>query len=235
MLYTLCMQVQAILFDLDGTLIDTEPTSAQAIRECFAQWKIQIQPGDEAYTIGRTFENTCQYLFQKYPPPLPREIAQKQIRDQYFLNIQKNLPVVPGSPEAVQALAAHYPLALVSGSTRSQIVWALKKLKILDFFQIILGAEDYPRSKPHPDGYLKAIQALKTIPQNCIVFEDSEPGIASARAANTRVIAITSTNYFQQDLSQADQKIADFLSVTPEWIQKFAHSVSECSEKWTNR
>lgn len=215
-------EIQAIIFDLDGTLIDTEPTAVLAVKECFAEWKIEIHLDDASYLTGRTWENAFTFLFDKYTPPIPLPEAKKTLLARYRQKIKANLSTVPGSVQAIQSLAKKYPLALVSGSGRSEILWALTQLQIIHHFQFILGAEDYPRSKPQPDGYLKAMKILGKSPESCLVFEDSTAGIASARAAGTWVVAVTSTNHFKQDLALAHVKIKDLTPVNINWISELA-------------
>jgi HAD superfamily hydrolase (TIGR01509 family) len=212
-------RIQSIIFDLDGTLIDTEPSAALAITESLLSWNIAVEPEDSNYVTGRTWESAFSYLFKKYPLPLPEAEAKRHILEHYRATIERTLTPVPGSVEAVTALAASYPLGLVSGSNRNDILWALQKLNIRSHFKVILGAEDYPRSKPQPDGYLKAIETLGHAPESCLVFEDSTAGISSARAAGLWVVAVTLTNHFHQDLSLAHFKIRDLTEVTTQWIQ----------------
>ena len=212
--------IQAVIFDLDGTLIDTEPTAARAIRECFLGWGLQVDPEDAAFITGRTWENAFKYLFQKYELPVPAQQASHAMVSRYRELIQTDLLTVPGGVEAIKSLAEHFPLALVSGSYRSEILWALEKLAVKQHFKIILGAEDYPRSKPAPDGYLKALDMMGIHPQHALVFEDSEAGIASAKAAGTKVIAITGTNHFKQNTGLADHFLPDLTIVTADWVKK---------------
>lgn len=219
-------RIRAILFDLDGTLIDTEPSAATAICEVFRAWGIQIESSDAEFITGRTWAAASQFLFNKYPLPVSAEEASRILIKRYQDEIQKELHLVPGGAQAVQELAPHYPLALVSGSHRREILWALDRLGIRQCFKTILGAEDYPQSKPAPDGYQKAIQALGVTPQEGLVFEDSTPGITSAKAAGLWVVAITGTNHFNQDTSQAHEKIADLRGVNRKWIEGFLERVT---------
>jgi HAD superfamily hydrolase (TIGR01509 family) len=211
-------QIATILFDLDGTIIDTEPSAAQAVRESFQSWKIEIKADDSAFVTGRTWATAFEFLFQKYSLPIPQTQAIEQIMAAYRDKLENSLCVVPGSVQCIQSLATRYPLGLVSGSGRTEILWALRKLKIDQHFKIILGAEDYPRSKPQPDGYLKAMGILQSTPDTCLVFEDSTAGVASGRAAGMWVAAITSTNHFQQDTSHAHFKITDLSGVNADWV-----------------
>jgi HAD superfamily hydrolase (TIGR01509 family) len=130
--------------------------------------------------------------------------------------------VVPGAAQAVRALAELYPLGLVSGSRREEILWALDQLGVRSCFRIVLGAEDYPHSKPAPDGYLSAMKTLGSTGPGTLVFEDSSAGIASARAAGAWVVALTCTNHFQQSSLQAHETIADLSGVDPAWVQALA-------------
>jgi HAD superfamily hydrolase (TIGR01509 family) len=211
-------RIQAVLFDLDGTLIDTEPTAAQAVQECFAQWGHEITPSDAQYVTGRTWASALDYLFLKYCLPIAKESATHQIQKRYRQTLEANLPQVPGAVETVENLASHYRLGLVSGSFRHDILWALDTLRIAARFEIILGAENYTHGKPNPEGYLKAVHTLQVNPQECLVFEDSQPGIQAARAAGLWVVAVTGTNHFHQDQSQAHYSVADLLNINSEWI-----------------
>jgi beta-phosphoglucomutase len=97
--------IQAVLFDLDGTLIDTEPTAARAIRECFLGWGLQVDPEDAAFITGRTWENAFKYLFQKYELPVPAQQASHAMVSRYRELIQSDLLTVPGGVEAIKSLA----------------------------------------------------------------------------------------------------------------------------------
>jgi len=212
--------MKTIFFDLDGTIIDTEKNASLVVKQCLEAWNIRCTQEDIEYVTGRTWESAYDFLFRKYSIPIPVDEAKTIIATSYRKSLEEQLFVVPGSVEAVQSLAQKFPLALVSGSYRSDILWAIRKLGIEGAFKLVLGAEDYHKSKPSPDGYVKASKTLGVSPEHCLVFEDSTAGIESARTAGMWVIAVTSTNHFRQDQSKAHHKIKDFTGVNPEWVKK---------------
>lgn len=216
--------IDTLLFDLDGTIIDTEPSAAEAIRDCFGGWGIRVTAEDASFVTGRTWASAFDFLLSRYSVPVSREKVVDTVMAAYRDTLERDLHVVPGSVAAIQALAGsgRFRLGLVSGSGRSEILWALKKLGIADHFEVILGAEDYPRSKPAPDGYAKALSVLGSRSERGLVFEDSTAGIASARAAGLWVVAITATNHFAQDTSKAHGAIIDLTAVDANWIEKFS-------------
>lgn len=215
-------KIDTVIFDLDGTLVDTEPSAAAAIRSCMRDWGIQVETEDANYITGRTWASAFSFLFSKYKLPVTPEEAAAQMMTRYREAVEQHLHVVPGGADAVRSLAKNYRLGLVSGSGRSEILFALDRLGVTRHFEVILGAEDYPRSKPEPDGYLKALSILGSHPNRGLVFEDSTAGIASARAAGLWVVAITGTNHFKQDISEAHHHIPDLSQVNPQWVQKLS-------------
>src|SRR3712207_6331075 len=93
--------IQAVLFDLDGTLIDTEPAAELAIQECFRNWGLRIDPDDAQFITGRTWETAFQFLFKKYPIPVTPETGAKVMIEKYRESLKRNLVLVPGSVAAV--------------------------------------------------------------------------------------------------------------------------------------
>ncbi|MCO5142518.1 MAG: HAD family phosphatase [Oligoflexia bacterium] len=212
--------IKAIIFDLDGTLVDTEKAAVSAIDQTFQEWGISLSPEVARSVAGRKWE----IAFSKLKPFFPKnvsdeEVAQK-ILDQYQKNLVKGPPEVSGAREIVHLFSQFFRIALVTGSTKRQALFALNHLDVLDVFEHVLAAEDYVESKPSPEGYLKALSLMDLEPHEAVVFEDSEAGIQSAKNAGIKVFAIRATNHFSHSQEHADGSIHDWLEVDEAWIKK---------------
>lgn len=211
--------IQTVFFDMDGTLVDTELAAAKAVEECFAAWNHSVTEKDADFVTGRTWEKALEFLFSKYPPSIDPAKASEKILDVYREKIETDLIEVAGARECVVDLAREYPLALVSGSHRREIHSILDRLGLRDAFRVILGAEDYPASKPAPDGFKKALTLLGANPASTLVFEDSVAGIESGLAAGLRVCVITSTNHFGHATSRGHYFVPDLTGVNRAWVK----------------
>jgi HAD superfamily hydrolase (TIGR01509 family) len=211
--------IQTVFFDMDGTLVDTELAAAKAVQDCFAAWNHQVGAEDAAFVTGRTWEKALEYLFRKYPPPIERARATESLLDAYRAKIETDLVEIAGARECVRDLAKEYPLALVSGSHRREILSILERLDLRDAFRVVLGAEDYAASKPAPDGYAKALSLLGADPSRTLVFEDSVAGIESGLAAGLRVCVITSTNHYGHATERGHYFVSDLREVNRAWVK----------------
>lgn len=213
-------KIKAIIFDMDGTLVDTERTASLVISESFQTWGLTLQKEDLNAIIGVTWRLAAQRLYAKYKIPVSPEAAFQVFKERYRKRLEiDGLLEVPGATAAVKDLAKHYPVALVSGSLRNEIQYVLKGLKIEEHFLFYYGAEDYPQSKPAPDGYLKAMETLGVEPEETLIFEDSWAGVQSGKAAGAWVIGITGAHHFEQDLSEAHFIMQDLRQVGRKWLQ----------------
>ena len=202
-----------VIFDLDGTIVDSEPAALKALRACFERWQIEVEDEDFHFLTGRTVEVTLERFQEKYGFSMDLGKASREIQECYDETLKKGLIPVKGVVSAIQSFAKELPLGLVSGSYRSQITRVLESFEVLSHFQVILGAEDYPRSKPAPDGYLKASEMFGASPDRILVFEDSSAGIESALSAGMKVVAVSCTNSTGQDQTRAHHCIQDFEGV----------------------
>lgn len=217
--------IRALLLDLDGTLIHSEPVAAQALAEVFLKYGRALPMSEADSVIGRTWHSALDLIDQKLGLPLPKDQLLEEVLDLYRARLVTHVKEVPGAARAIEMLAGHFKLAVVSGSFREEIEAALQGLRIRDRIGLVLGAEDYPRSKPEPDGYLRALGFFGISPREALIFEDSEAGMASGMAAGSPVVAITHCGSVRPEsiwLTRVQGTIRDWSEVTPEWIRTFS-------------
>jgi len=188
---TAASALQAVLFDLDGLLVDSEPLwfeaeGAVAARLGGSPWT----GGDQQALLGGTLERTVRYLLDRGSVDAdPAEVARWLVDSMAGLITDRGLALLPGAGELHAELAtAGIPVALVS-SSKPEVVTAALDATGLRFDVVITGA-DVANGKPHPDPYLQAAAALAADPARCVALEDSATGVASARAAGCSVVYV---------------------------------------------
>jgi HAD superfamily hydrolase (TIGR01509 family) len=186
--------LRAVLFDLDGLLVDSEPVWFEVERAVMAKLGGQWGPGDQEALIGGSLERTVAYLLTKAGRPAPArpdEVARWLLDGMTELVLARGVPVKPGARELLAEVAgAGIPHALVTSSARQIMDAALTATDMR--FPVTVCSEDVRRTKPDPEPYLLAAARLGVPPPGCVVLEDSPNGVAAARAAGCPVIAVPS-------------------------------------------
>jgi beta-phosphoglucomutase len=188
-------QVQAVIFDMDGVIVDSEPRHESAfldvVREIGYGDKLEICFADY---IGRSDQELWLDFVARHKPPQSLEDLLARKRQRVVEILRRDQPVFDGVPKLVERLAAHYALGLASGSERLVVEEVLKLKGLGRFFHAVVSASDIRNGKPAPDIFLRTAELLNVPPQSCCVIEDSKPGIAAGLAAGMEVIAITNTH-----------------------------------------
>jgi HAD superfamily hydrolase (TIGR01509 family) len=161
-----------------------------------------------------------QYLHDVAGVPDEPETINDEVVRRMLDAYRKHLPLIDGAVEAVQRLAARYPLGLASSSNRPLIDAVLLVAGLTQFFAATVSSEEVARGKPAPDVYLEAARRLRVDAERCAAVEDSHGGIRSAKAAGMRVIAIPNPSYppDEKSLAQADVTIRALDELTPELV-----------------
>lgn len=211
--------LRTLFFDLDGTLVDTEVLAVRALQESCEAWSLPLGEEDLRAIVGRTWESVLADVFRRFPPPLDPSEASAQVRGRYRSLVERELEPIEGVREAVELLAREFRVFVVSGSGRDEIERALTKTGLHRSIRDFLGVEDYGESKPSPVPYLEAMKRFGATAGETVVFEDSGAGVASARAARLRVIAVDGCHHFSENVSRATSRIESVARVNPAWLR----------------
>ena len=186
--------LHAVLFDMDGLLVDSEPLWFVVEREVAGRLGAPWGEADQEALIGGSLERTVSWLLAKAVGPVTAsrdDVARWLVEGMARLVLARGLPLQPGAARLLAALkAAGVPCALVTASSRA-IMDAVLQVTGLSFGVTVCG-QDVRRGKPDPEPYLLAAARLGVLPAGCVVLEDSPTGIAAGRAAGCAVIAVPS-------------------------------------------
>jgi HAD superfamily hydrolase (TIGR01509 family) len=205
----------AILFDLDGTLVDSERENVESVVLAARRYGAELSQEERAFIIGHSWNEIHAMVAGNHALAVAMpELIAAAVDEKRGLLASAGYRALPGAVAAVRRLAQRSKMAVVSGASRGEVLDALAGLGVTALFQLVLGAEDYPRGKPAPDSYALAIRRLGAAPARSVAIEDATPGILSARAAGARVIGVRAGNFAGYDLSAADAVVDTLDEVT---------------------
>jgi HAD superfamily hydrolase (TIGR01509 family) len=187
--------IEAVVFDLDGVIIDSEESWEEVRRTYAAEHGRQFLPDSQERMMGMSTGEWSRHLSVDVGIGVPPEQVATDVLDRMAVRYRTALPLVPGAVDAVRRLAARFPLALASSSARILIDKVLEGAGLTDAFRVTLSTEEVPRGKPFPDIYLEAAKRLGFPPAVCAAVEDSSNGLRSAAAAGMTVIAVPNGAY----------------------------------------
>jgi HAD superfamily hydrolase (TIGR01509 family) len=212
--------IDAVVFDLDGVLIDSEHVWDEARRALAAERGGRWNDRASRDMMGMSSLEWSRYMHDVIGlQESPEEISAEVVRRLQAI-YREQLPLLPGAVEAVDRLAARWPLAVASSSNRELIDLVLELSALDRRFRVTVSSEEVARGKPAPDVYLEAARRLGVEPGRCAAIEDSENGIRSAKSAGMCVLAIPNPQFPPADeaLSQADDVLESLDELTPERV-----------------
>ncbi len=184
------MDADAIIFDLDGTLIETEHLWDQARRGLAEKSGVSWPEEATRAMMGMSTREWSGYLADHVGIPMSPELAAQATIESMAEHHRGGLELLPGAVESVKRMAEHYRLAMASSSPRLLIDAAAEGLGIRDLLEVTVSTEEVERGKPEPDGFLRAAELLGVDPGRCVAVEDSENGILSALNAGMTVVVV---------------------------------------------
>lgn len=205
------MNIEAFLFDLDGTLIDSEVIYVEAVRLALADQDCHLDQLEATELVyGRGWKDIYLEASGRFPEAY-RDIDSMGVSvRKHFEALRAERDIrIPGSIQLLRDLSRDYPVAIVSGSLRREIALAVEYLGIGSCLDFYLGADDYFPGKPDPACFQEAARRLGLPPQSCLVFEDSSAGVVAAKRAGMFCAALRRKGSPNQDLTAADAVYSD--------------------------
>ena len=211
----------AVVFDLDGVLLDTEELWDEARREIAEERGGRWRPDAQRDMMGMSSPEWSRYMHDVIGLPDPPERISEEVVERLAELYRRQLPLVDGTVEAVRRVGAHWPLGIASSSNRPLIDLFLDLTGTQELFRATVSSEEVAHGKPAADVYLEAANRLEVAPESCTAIEDSENGIRSARSAGMRVVAIPNRVFppGPEALALAGVVLDSLAELTPEAIE----------------
>ncbi|HVX24479.1 MAG TPA: hexitol phosphatase HxpB [Candidatus Saccharimonadales bacterium] len=189
--------IQAVIFDMDGLLIDSEPLWVKIELEVFGALGVPLTTAMSQQTMGLRADEVVRYWHHRYPwdKPSQKEVAEL-ILEKMIEQVRNADIALPGVDHAFAIIQeAGLPIAIASSSPTKMIEAVTKNLAIQGNIKLIKSAEHEKYGKPHPDIYIHTAEGLGIAPEHCLAFEDSINGVIAAKAAKMRCIAIPAPDF----------------------------------------
>jgi HAD superfamily hydrolase (TIGR01509 family) len=212
---------KAAVFDLDGTLLDTEKFCIQAWRGALEPFGVSLTKEDYLDYVGKTRTVIAPALVKRFNLDTgPEPLLKKRAEIVYEFLKTEPIKLMPHAEEAVKHFTERgVPIALATGSSMDETTIKLNSTGLNRFFKTIVTRSDIENGKPHPETYERAIKLLGVRPEDCVAFEDTVPGTESAKSAGLNCVAIPNEFTIKQDFSHVNF-VAKDLKEAIEWIKK---------------
>jgi len=207
----------AVIFDLDGVIVDSEgawnDARRQLTEESGGSWRADAQRA----MMGMSSVEWSRYMHDELGVPMPPQEISDRVVERLERHYEEELPLIAGAREAVVGLAERWPLGLASSANPSIIELVLDRAGLRASFQATVSSEEVPRGKPAPDVYLEAARRLGVEAESCAAIEDSSNGLRSASAAGMKVIALPNREFPPPDdaLALSDVVLDSIGELTP--------------------
>jgi HAD superfamily hydrolase (TIGR01509 family) len=211
----------AVVFDLDGVLVDSETAWNDARREVVEQSGGTWRGGAQEAMMGMSSLEWSRYMREQLGVPLPESQISRAVVERLERLYRGSVPLLPGARQAVIALAARWPLGLASSANRTIIELVLELTCLSRHFKATVSSEEVPHGKPAPDVYFEAARRIGCDARCCAAVEDSANGLRAAAAAGMNVVAIPNRDFPppQTALALADVVLPSIEALEPRVIE----------------
>ncbi|MDA8315546.1 MAG: HAD family phosphatase [Actinomycetota bacterium] len=223
----------AVVFDLDGVILDSEQLWDAARRSVVAEHGGAWRDDATSAMQGMSSPEWSRYMHDQLAVRLPDEEIVRFVVADLLARYERELPLLPGAVEAVRRVASRWPLALATSSNRVVIDRVLELSDLVGTFGVTVSSEEVARGKPFPDVYLAAARMLGTAPQECAAIEDSTNGIRAAVAARMHVAVVPNPHFPPPDgvLKSADLVLASLDELTVEALERIGGIEGDLDEE----
>jgi len=206
----------AVIFDMDGVLVDSEPFGFEALRRVMARYGLGYSEDENAEFLGRTTLESCRVLKDRHGLPDSAETLADLYIEGMLAQIGEGPIPMPGVPEVLEGVRARgYRLALASSAEVRVIQANLAALALAPLFEVVVSGTQVARGKPAPDVFLAAADRLAVSPDRCLVVEDSRNGLLAAKAAGMRCAVVPCAHTRHQDFREADHHLTTLPDLLP--------------------
>ena len=211
-------QFSALIFDMDGVIVDTEALHAEAKRTTFEHYQLEVPENLYAEFRGRSDEDMVEHVVREFGPARLSAADVLNYKHAVFRTLHEKVAPVDGVLDFIRQARRHFDkLAVTTSATKDNQEFTFDKFDLQPYFDVVVTAKEIRRTKPHPDPYLITTRQLGLDPASCLVIEDSKNGILSAKAAGCVVVAIT-TSFSKSELKEANAEYDYVVDSYPELV-----------------
>ncbi len=201
------ISVGAVIFDMDGVLVDSEPLGMEAMRRVMARHGVTYTEADNREFLGCTTLEECRTLKARHRLEADERDLTRQFVQTLVQLIREQSRPMPGVPDVLARLqSAGYRMALASSAEPEVIDMNINRLDLARFFEVVVSGTEVPRGKPAPDIFLETARRLGLAPHGCLVVEDSRNGLLAAKAAGMACAVVPCASTCHQDFREADYR-----------------------------
>jgi HAD superfamily hydrolase (TIGR01509 family) len=219
-----CCMIKAVIFDLDGVIIDSEPVHFMLEKQMFEELKIAVPFEEHNSYVGMSSENMWETIVNKHNLIYSAKNLVQKKHELYLKHLlgEENVYPIRGVAELIKDLYKNNFILTVASSSPLEVIDAvLKKFDLSKYFIATVSGTELIHSKPHPEIFLRAAEFANCEPRECIVIEDSENGVTAAKAAGMKCIGFLNPNSGVQNLNNADVIIKSFEELNVDFIRSF--------------